>query len=168
MRRVNIGFAAAMLCTCALTVASYAQETTSDVSSVDTCIELETREQLLACYEDRVDEVLRAREADGDTNVPETTAVSVAPTPSGEATTSSRAEQREAGEIIATITAIREMEPDAYLITLDNGQVWLQNVPKRYLLRIGAEVHIQPSTWGPSYRLTDPTVGNYIQVKRVE
>ena len=168
MRRVNIGIAAAMLCTCALTVASYAQETTSDVAIVDTCMNLETREQLLACYEDRVDEVLRAREADGDTNVPETTAVSDAPTPAAEAAAAAEDPGYTAGEIIANITTIREMEPDAYLITLDNGQVWLQNAPKRYLLRIGAEVHIRPSTWGPSYRLTDPNVGNYIQVKRVE
>lgn len=206
MRCEKITIAAAMLCTCALTTASYAQETTSGVESVDTCISLETREQLLECYEDRIDEVLRAREANGDTNEPETTTVSDSPTAPEQATTSSRAERREAreterrqrdaaaaavaaaaaataaaeaaaaaedpsytaGEIIANITAIREMEPDAYLITLDNGQTWRQNAPKRYLLRIGSEVHLRPSTWGPSYRLTDPEVGDYIQVKRVE
>jgi hypothetical protein len=206
MRRVKTGITAALLGTCAFTGASYAQETGGGIGSVDTCINLETREQMLKCYEDRVNEVLREREADGETGQPETRAVSDAPAPLSEAGTSPRAERREAreaerrrrdaaaaavaaaaaataaaeaaaavedpdytaGEIIAHIAAIREIEPDAYLITLDNGQIWRQNVPKRYLLRPGAEVHLQPSPWGSSYRLTDPDVGNYIQVKRIE
>ena len=168
MRLVNSGISAALLCTCAFAVVSYAQETRGGGVSVDTCINLETREQMLECYENRVNEVLQAREADGDSNVSETTTVSSASTPSEQATTSSRAERREAGEIVAKITAVREVEPDAYLITLDNGQIWRQNAPKPYLLRIGAEVRIRPSTWGSSYRLTDPDVGNFIQVNRVE
>lgn len=168
MRRVTIGVAAALLGTCSLTVASYAQETSGRVAGVDTCIDLETREQMLECYAERVNEVLQAREAGSGASEPESTAVSAAPTPAAQATASPRAEGREAGEIIANIAAIREIEPDAYLITLDNGQTWRQNAPKRYLLRIGAEVHILPSTWGTSHRLTDPDVGSFIQVKRVE
>lgn len=72
-----------------------------------------------------------------------------------------------AGEIVAKVTALREIVPDAYLITLDNGQIWRQHFEKSYLLRVGSEVRLRPSNWGPSYRLTDPTVGNFIVVRRV-
>lgn len=73
-----------------------------------------------------------------------------------------------AGEIVATITAFDEILPDAYQISLDNGQVWRQTAPKRYPLLVGAEVRLRPGGWGPSYRLTDPNVGNFIQVRRVQ
>jgi len=73
-----------------------------------------------------------------------------------------------AGEIVATISALRELEPNAYLITLDNGQVWRQDHEKPYLLRVGTEVRLRPSNWGPSYRLTDPNVGNFIAVRRIK
>jgi hypothetical protein len=159
MRRVKTFVPAAVLCACAYTVAPYAQETGDGAVSVDTCANLGTREQQLECYEDRVNELRRELGADGDSNEQETTVAGDAP---------AGAEARAEREIIANITAIREMEPDAYLITLDNGQTWRQSTPKRYLLRVGAEVHLQPSTWGSSYRLTDPNVGNYIQVTRVK
>lgn len=74
-------------------------------------------------------------------------------------------EERE--EIVATITSIREVQPNTYVINLDNGQVWRQSAAKRYYLREGAEVHLVPTAWGESYRLTDPDVGNFIQVERV-
>lgn len=66
----------------------------------------------------------------------------------------------------ATVTAVREIEPDKLLITLDNGQIWRQNRAGRYPLRVGANVVLRPSRWGPSYRLTDPSVGGFIQVER--
>jgi len=72
-----------------------------------------------------------------------------------------------AGEIVATIAALREVEPNAYLITLDNDQIWRQDSEKPYLLRVGTEVRLRPSNWGTSYRLTDPKVGNFITVRRV-
>ena len=57
--------------------------------------------------------------------------------------------------------------PNAYLITLDNGQVWRQTVPMSYRLREGAEVRLYPSQWGDGYRLTDDNLRGYIQVERV-
>ena len=207
------------LAACGLAITSNAQLPDSGSSrvivDVDTCVNLETREQQLECYGNRVNEVLRAREAQANANAnanvnePETTIVSdvtVEPEPSRASRSAERREAREAetrqreadeaaaaaaaaveaavaaaaeaiaaaedpsytaGEIVAKITQLREMEPDAYFVYLDNGQVWRQNVPKSYLLRIGAEVRLRPGRMGPSYRLTDPEVGNFIQVRRV-
>lgn len=78
-------------------------------------------------------------------------------------------ENREtSAEIVAIVTDLREIEPDAWIVTLDNGQVWRQNQPKRYRLMTGAEVQISPTRWGPSYRLVDPNLGSYIQVERIQ
>lgn len=72
------------------------------------------------------------------------------------------------GEIVARIVDFREIEPNAYIITLDNGQVWRQSTPRRYNLIEGAEVRLRPTRYGPSYRLTDPNVGSFIQVRRID
>jgi esterase/lipase len=68
--------------------------------------------------------------------------------------------------ITATVTAVREIEPDMLLITLDNDQIWRQNRTRRYPLRVGATVVLRPSPWGSSYRLVDPSIGGFIQVER--
>jgi hypothetical protein len=70
-------------------------------------------------------------------------------------------------EIRATVAELRETVPNSYLITLDNGQVWRQTVPARYGLREGVEVHLYPTRWGDSYRLTNETLRGSIQVERV-
>jgi hypothetical protein len=71
-------------------------------------------------------------------------------------------------EVIATITALRETVPNAYIITLDNGQVWRQAVPQRYPLRTGQRVRLHTTKWGTSYRLTADEVSSFIQVDRVQ
>ena len=80
-----------------------------------------------------------------------------------------RAEAAEvaANEIVATITELRERQPNAWLITLDNGQMWDQVRPQWYPLRPGQQVRLYPTNWGSSYRLTEFTQGGYIQVQRV-
>ena len=55
--------------------------------------------------------------------------------------------------------------PNAYLITLDNGQVWRQTVPETYQLRTGMNVRIYYSRWR-AYRLTAPERRGFIQVER--
>lgn len=70
-------------------------------------------------------------------------------------------------EFTATVMELRELEPNHWLITLDNDQVWRQNRPERYWLEVGAEVTLRSSPWGPSYRLTVPNRGGFIQVERV-
>ena len=69
-------------------------------------------------------------------------------------------------EIEARVTDLRETVPNAYLITLDNGQVWRQTVPKTYALREGSPVRIYYSRWR-AYRLTNDQLKGFIQVERV-
>jgi hypothetical protein len=53
------------------------------------------------------------------------------------------------------------------LITLDNGQVWRQKVPKWYPLQPGQQVTLYPTKWGGSFRLTAENLKSFIQVERV-
>ena len=69
-------------------------------------------------------------------------------------------------EVTATVTELREVEPNMLMITLDNGEVWRQNRALRYPMKVGAVVTLRPSSWGPSYRLTDPAIGGFIQVEQ--
>lgn len=77
------------------------------------------------------------------------------------------AAEDDAPELVATIAALRETVPNAYLITLENGQIWRQSRPHRYPLQVGYEVRIYPSRWGSSYRLTSDILNGFIQVERV-
>jgi hypothetical protein len=197
--------AATFLVVYGLVLTSHAQPTEGVLVDVDACLALETRAEQLACYEERVNEALRARESGASTSERQPAARNAAAAEPDESSLSRRAERRAeraadrqqrelerrqraaaeaalaaaeaaaaledpnhtAGEIVGEIVELGEMEPDAYIITLDNGQIWRQNQPKRYPLFVGSRVELRPSTWGPSYRLTDPTVGNFIQVRRV-
>jgi len=69
-------------------------------------------------------------------------------------------------EIVAKVVELRETVPNAYVITLDNGQVWRQTAPMPYPLRTGLEVRLRPGKWGTAYRLTAPELRGQIQVKR--
>jgi len=70
-------------------------------------------------------------------------------------------------EIRARVAELRETVPDAFLITLDNGQVWRQTRPDSYLsLRVGQDVRIYYSRWR-AYRLDSPQMNGYLQVERV-
>jgi hypothetical protein len=70
-------------------------------------------------------------------------------------------------KIVATVTALKETVPNAYLITLDNGQVWRQNYPQRYPLQLGQRVTLHGTKWGGSYRLSSDEQRGFIQVERV-
>jgi hypothetical protein len=65
------------------------------------------------------------------------------------------------------ITGLRETVPDAWIITLHNGQVWRQNFPKPYGLQVGQRVQISEGRLGNSYRLTVVGMGGFIQVEPV-
>jgi hypothetical protein len=197
-----------------------AQTTESVIVDVGACVNIQTRQQRLECYENRVNEMLRVREFERGANQSANASASRAEARAGAGAESdrqrnaevaaaaasaqqvaaqeqnaqeeemSRAERRalrraekaqadaqaalEAAaalaaapaEITATVTNIREIEPNMLLITLDNGQLWRQNRALRYPMKTGAVVTLRPSTWGSSYRLTDPSIGGFIQVER--
>jgi len=127
---------------------------------VSECVKLTTPEERLACFEAQVE---GAKTAPG-----------AAPAPAASGSQSSEPAEFGTGgdqepqvqEIEARITDLRETVPHAYLITLDNGQVWRQTVPKMYGLREGIPVRIYYSRWR-AYRLTNDQLKSFIQVERV-
>lgn len=183
--RFAIGGLGLVACAVFAPAAQAQQRSGSVVVDLGDCVDLETRERQLECYENRVAEVLETRDSQEDAAGSATTTAPEAASESpradrrdpGAATTEPsdrpapavvrEAPTDEADEIVATVTKVQEVEPNAYLIYLDNDQVWRQNRPKRYPLFAGAEVRLSPTHWGPSYRLTDPNVGSFIQVERV-
>jgi len=70
-------------------------------------------------------------------------------------------------EIVATVTDLHETMPNAWQITLDNGQVWRQNLQQRFALKTGQRVTLHATKWGSSYRLTTESLNGFIQVERV-
>ena len=70
-------------------------------------------------------------------------------------------------EWVGTITSLKVRAPNLYLITLDSGQVWSQQVAERYALRVGQRVRVYESKWGSSKRLEADGVKGFIQVELV-
>lgn len=121
---------------------------------VSECVKLTTPEERLACFEKQV-EVSRTSPPDAVAPA----SPSAAPPPSG-------GREEAPPDIEARVAELRETVPNAYLITLDNGQVWRQTVPKAYPLRSGDAVRVYYSKWR-TYRLTNEQLRSFIQVERV-
>lgn len=160
---------------------------------VGDCIRLEAPQERLACYESRVEAALGkdttpreqapqpgprdgspAAEASplaGRDAAPAETASQAKPRERRGATNerrASRAERAAAEEIVSRVQTLRETVPNAYVITLENGQVWRQTQPKWYPLRPGQEVRIFGTRWGGASRLTADEINSYIQVELVQ
>jgi hypothetical protein len=123
---------------------------------VSECVKLTTPEERLACFEKQVQSSRTNPAAPGATST-------APPPPSSDA---GRGEPEAPADIQATVAELRETVPNSYLITLDNGQVWRQTVPKYYPIQAGHPVRIYYSRWR-SYRLTNETLKGFIQVERV-
>jgi hypothetical protein len=130
------------------------QTVTVDVAH---CVELESLAARRECFATQVDAVLE-NGAEPDRLAEDIETHTSKEQPQAEA---------EGTEYFGTITAIRERLPNAYVITLDNGQVWQQVQPEAYPLRPGLDVRIYPTDWGNSYRLIGAGTGRHIQVRRV-
>lgn len=70
-------------------------------------------------------------------------------------------------ELFSSIASFTEIQPNQYVITLVNGQVWRQMRTERYNISEGQDVRIYPTRWGSSYRLTVKELGGFIQVERI-
>jgi hypothetical protein len=128
---------------------------------VSDCVELTKPEDRLACFEAQVE---AARDAPPAQRAPGAGGTAAGGSASSGRDAESRSETQE--DIVAKVTELRETVPQAYLITLDNGQVWRQTVPEFYPLRQGSDVRIYVSRWR-AYRLTSPVLRGHIQVERV-
>lgn len=182
----------AILCVVAAPSAM-SQENDAVTVDVARCIDLESAEARLACFGLEVNAVLEQREAiEADASDAETagrevdvdaSAGAAPPIDPPARSIPARENQDDAGarqaavietgadetadEYTGTVVDFYERLPSAYVITLDNGQVWLQTEPKQYPLRPGLEVRIYPTGWGQKYRLHGIGTGNHIQVQRI-
>ena len=70
--------------------------------------------------------------------------------------------------LIDSISKVKIIKLNLVEITLLSGQVWQQMIARRFLLRKGEEVAIQPNPWGESFRLSVTGRNGFIQVKRID
>ena len=159
-------------CSLASPDAALAQERDRVTIDARRCLELESPDERLACFERQVDEASsRGSTPAASAGVPAPsppqsttpTAVDVADLPREDAARGAAPSQ---SELVGYITSLRERAPNQYLITLDNGQVWLQRLAGRYTLRVGQRVRIYHSRFG--LRLEADGVNGFIQVERVQ
>jgi hypothetical protein len=147
-------------------VQSVAAQIDSVVVEVGECVDLATPEQRLACFEAQVEAARSAPPAAAAAAAP-AAASSTAPEDFGLREPEPKEVREAPPEIHAKVVELRETVPNAFLITLDNGQVWRQTQPKYdYVLRPGSDVRIFASRWR-SFRLDSPQQRGYIQVERV-
>lgn len=161
------GFIAAVASACiAQAAAAQSDRLTVEVGE---CVNLPTPEQRLACFEAQVE---AARSAPAAAPVTTTIAVpaatSTAPPEFGfRERPQDRADAPPPPEVHAKVAELRETVPNAFLITLDNGQVWRQTRADPYLsLRVGQDVRIFFSRWR-TYRLDSPQMRGFLNVERV-
>jgi hypothetical protein len=131
---------------------------------VTNCVELTKPDERLACFEAQVDAARTAPPAAAPA-----AASSAAPDAFGLPAEKDDGDDKPAlpPELNAKVAELRETVPNAYLITLDNGQVWRQTQPKYgYSLRPGYDVRIY-ATKISSFRLASRQLAGYIQVERV-
>jgi hypothetical protein len=155
--------AVAVIVAGAAAIQSAAAQEAGETVSVDVseCVKLTTPEERLACFESRVQSVR------GSPTVPVAAPPASTTAPAGsDAGKDGVDEAVQPADIRATVAGLRETVPNSYLITLDNGQVWRQTVPKMYPLRQGDRVRIYYSRWR-TYRLTSDQLKSFIQVERV-
>lgn len=133
------------------------------------CLELASPDERLACFEAEANDALRS-----ERNEPDALAPAVAGVPSRDSQQSpptvdvARLQREDVQtEWVGTITSLRERMPNRYLITLDSGEVWQQQVAERYPLRVGQRVRVYQTQWGSDQRLQADGVKGFIQVKRV-
>jgi hypothetical protein len=136
-----------------------AAQAPAETVSVDVseCVKLTTPEERLACFEQQVET--------SRTNPAPPGATTTAPPPPASSSSSGGRDEPWPPDIQARVAELRETVPNAYLITLDNGQVWRQTVPKIYPLKPGDPVRIYYSRWR-AYRLTNEKLNGFIQVER--
>ncbi len=151
-----MGMAAVMASAAAVQLA--VAQVSVDVSN---CVELTKPEERLACFEAQVEAASNAPPA-----ADPVAASSAAPADFGLREEKVDDERELPPDLIGKVAEVRATVPNAYLITLDNGQVWRQTQPKYgYVLRPGYDVRIY-ATKIRSFRLASKQLPGYIQVER--
>ena len=137
------------------------QEAGSVTINAQRCLEIESPAERLACFES---EVRTAPAAPASPAVPPRT-VDVGAAPVQAAPAAAAPAERIS---VGNITSVQAREPNRYLITLDNGEVWEQRVAERSPRPlVGQRVRIEPSQWGDHRRLYIEGLNGFLQVSRV-
>ena len=76
--------------------------------------------------------------------------------------------EREQAAIVSTVAALETRQPNQWLITFEDGHVWLQTRPSAYDLHVGDSVRMYSTRWGDAYRLTEDRLRGFILVKRIQ
>lgn len=159
---------AQLICSLAHTHATLAQEPDQVTIDASRCREIPSPDERLACFEKQVEEArVQGPTSPVSTTVPPAGAQQPVPTVdvAGLPAAGGAAAKPGQTEWVGTITALRQREPDQYIITLDGGSVWQQRGADRYPLRVGQRVRIEESRMGT--RLQADGVNGYIHVGRV-
>lgn len=170
--RRGIAVAAAILAGLAAPGAVVGQPPESVIVDVGACVNLRSPGERLDCYEAQVE---RARAQPPAAAAPSPAAPSASPgAPATERLDRvenvrvANSETSNGADFEAVITALRETVPNAWVITLDNGQIWSQDYAKAYRLNVGQRVQISRHRgFGGGYRLTVVGMNGFIQVERV-
>ena len=167
-RRLTTFVVVQTICSLACLEATLAQEPNQVTIDASRCREIESPDERLACFEKQVDEA-RSRGTTSPAAAAAPPAGAPQPVPTVDVAdlpgTGGNAEKPGQTEWVGTITALRQREPDQYIITLDGGSVWQQRGAERYPLRVGQRVRIEESRLG--IRLQADGVNGYIHVGRV-
>jgi hypothetical protein len=168
MRRSGVIAFAVASATCGVCCGSAnAQDRNLVAIDVGRCLELASPDERLACFEAQANDALRSERNEPDAPAPAGVPArdSQQPPPAVDA---ARLPQEDAQtEWVGNITSLRERMPNRYLITLDSGEVWQQQVAERYPLRVGQRVRVYQTQWGNAQRLQADGVKGFIQVRRV-
>jgi pyruvate/2-oxoglutarate dehydrogenase complex dihydrolipoamide acyltransferase (E2) component len=188
---------AALVAGLAVPSSAFGQQPDGLEVDVAECVKLQSPGERLDCYERQVQRAQAARAAPGTAAPPPPAppavlqppapappptaapraAAPAAAAPSAPAERNVRAEDARVANgdsadspaLTGTIVALREIVPNRWLITLNNGESWRQTFAERYPLQIGQRVELTRNNrfGGKSYRLTAAGVNGRIQVEPV-
>jgi hypothetical protein len=166
-----VGVVTNAVCVLAALSPALAQEQDRVTIDANRCLELESPDERLACFETQVEEAQSTGSSASvapvvsvPPAVPPTSPEQAMPAPETAVPPAQPDAPRET-ESVGTITALEMRAPNQYVITLDNGQIWQQRGAMRYGLHVGQRVRIYASRFGQ--RLEADGVNGFIQVDRV-
>ena len=177
LRRRSIAVCVATSASCAVAAFDLlAQEGDRVTIDARPCMEIESPDERLACFEAQVNDARSGERNQSSSPAPSTDNASPrgeqrSPSPAEVSRTPRRDDVREApaqNESFGNIAALERRARDRYRITLDTGAIYEQRFAERYMLRVGQRVRIYRSQWGESQRLQADGVNGFIQVMRVQ
>jgi len=139
-----------------------------------TCRKLQDDSERVRCYDKEIEKLTRSA---APPSLPSTAAATKesAAAQFGQDTLPAAARPKTPAEdqlaLISSITAMRAVAPQIYVISLSNGQVWRQEQASQTALffRVGDNVRIERGALGSYHMSTDATGGkNWVRVTRIQ